>query len=75
MQPLPSSYARAVGTKWSQIVTTDEVGRFHLTARPGDITLVAQRPGQTYFVSTDPEDVRITVNAGANRVKLIIASP
>ena len=73
--PQTDVYARAVGTKWSQIATTDETGRFHLTARAGEITLVAQRPGQTYFVSTDPVDARITVNAGGNRVKLIIASP
>ena len=64
-------YARAA--RWSRIVTTDAAGRFHLTARAGDILLLAQRPGRSYFVSGDPGD-RFTVAVGSNSVSLIVAA-
>ena len=64
-------YARAA--RWSRIVTTDTEGRFHLIARAGDITLLAQRPGRDWFVSSDRGD-RFTVAVGSNSVSLIVAA-
>ncbi len=75
--PIPNTdvFARSVERRWSTIATTDAAGRFQLTIRPGDYTLVVQRPGRAYFVSTDPEvDLRITVSAGVTQVTLTAAA-
>ncbi len=68
-------FARSVGTRWSTIATTDDAGQFQLTMRPGDYTLVVQRPGRAYFVSSDPDvDLRIVVSAGVTQVTLTAAA-
>ncbi len=64
-------FARSVGTRWSTIATTDAAGRFQLTARPGEYTLLVQRPGRAYFASDDPDaDLQLALSAGVTRVTL-----